>query len=490
MDIGRSADNRAQWRGLCFKPGMPRRSPRSSYFYWRVLALLAVLGGALALYLLSRADDPRFYYVLTTPAGRLLAQCFGWQRDLGPAVRPDRPEADWDPEDRVVKYQWERELTVDAPLHRLILQDGLRLKGRLLAQDRNGILFQEAAGEGGLTQSYARERVARVDTLDQPAYAVSYRDVQLRRELPEFHFLKRAPFTVATDGPEAEIREALQALRDRFAELSGVFAELVDRPPVRTDFPVIFCGREGAFRTLRDRYAPEAEHAVGFYVVWLDRLYLLNFDSADSRRSVTERVLMLERQYQERQRERGAPAADWVAWRERTLQRIHAAARRETLATIRHEGAHQFMHTTGVHSDYRAENDWLVEGLATWCELPVLGQPDAMRVDMLMARRRAGLPPALPALVNARRFATLGERPDVSYAWSLLLVDWLMQPSQRAAFFRYVRWQRDPAHVSLVATEPAWTLLARELDLSPALLETKVLEHLDKLAGPPLPRGG
>ena len=469
---------------------MPRPPRRSRFFYWRVLTLLGGLGGALALYLLSRADDPRFYYVLTTPAGRLLAGAFGWQRDLGPAVRPDRPEADWDPEERVVKYQWERELTEAAPLHRLVLRDGMQLKGRLLAQHPNGILFQEAAGAGGLTQSYARDRVARVETLNQPAHAVSYRDVQLRRELPEFHFLKRAPFTVATDGPEPEIREALQALRERFAELSGVFAELVDRPPVRTDLPVIFCSREGAFRTLRDRYAPEAENAVGFYVVWLDRLYLLNFDSADSRRAVTERVLMLERHYQQRQRGRSAPATDWTAWRERTLQRIHAAARRETLATIRHEGAHQFMHTTGVHSDYRAENEWLVEGLATWCEMPELGRPDATRVDMLAARRRAGLPPALPDLVNTRRFATLGERPDVSYAWAWLLVDWLMQPAQRAAFFRYVRWQRDPAHVSQVATEPSWNLLARELDLPPALLEQKVLDHLDKLAGPSLPRGG
>lgn len=469
---------------------MHRRPRRSPYFYWRVLALLAVLGGALTLYLLSRADDPRFYFVLTTSPGRLLAGVFGWQRDLGPAVRPDRPEAEWDPEDRVVKYKWERDLTDEAPLHRLVLRDGLRVDGRLLAQHPDGILFQEAAGAGGLTQSYARDRVVRVETLDRPAYAVTYRDVQLRRELPEFHFLKRAPFTVATDGPEAEIREALQALRARYAELSGLFGPLVERPPVRTDLPVIFCGREGAFRTLRDRYAPDAEHAVGFYVVWLDRLYLLNFDSADSRRAVTERVLLLERQYQERQVGRSAAAADWTAWRERTLQRIHAAARRETLATIRHEGAHQFMHTTGVHSNYRAENDWLVEGLATWCELPVLGQPDPTRVDMLAARRRAGLPPALPDLVNARRFASLGERPDVSYAWSWLLVDWLMQPAQRAAFFRYVRWQRDPAHVAQVATQPAWDLLARELDLPPALLERTVLAHLDKLAGPPLPRDG
>ena len=85
------------------------------------------------------------------------------------------------------------------------------------------------------------------------------------------------------------------------------------------------------------------------------------------------------------------------------MERIRAAGRRETLATIRHEGAHQFFHTTGVHSPYRAENEWLVEGLATWCETPVLGVPDPQRVGELDTLRARGALPALPVLVNARR---------------------------------------------------------------------------------------
>lgn len=448
----------------------------------RVLLLLVLLTGAGVLLAFSRSDDPRFYLFLNSGPGHLLARVFGWHRHIGPELVPERPEEEWTAEERALRYRWERDLAEEWPLHRVCLTNDLCFDGRLLADYPAGITFQEAAGGGGLTQHIPRERVKRVDTLPRPAYRVSYRDVAFRTALPEFRFVKRNPFTVASDSPESEIRAPLDILRASYTEWSTIFASLAARPPVRTDLQVVFCGRQRTFQAFRERYASESPTAVGFYVLWLDRLFVRNFESDDHLREMESRIADLEAQNRANHLRPEWGEAEWSAWRRRLLDRIRANAREETFSTIRHEGAHQFFYTTGVHSSFRAENEWLIEGLALWCETASPGEPQADRMRTVVAAVDAGKAPSLETLVNARTFATLPGSPDLHYALSWTLVDWLMQPPQREAFFRYVRWQRDPANVKAVSTETGWSILQRSTGLDAKIVESGWAEHLDTLA--------
>ena len=74
----------------------------------------------------------------------------------------------------------------------------------------------------------------------------------------------------------------------------------------------------------------------------------------------------------------------------------------ETWETIRHEGAHQLFYNYGIHSRYRFENDWLIEGLAVYCETRPLGSTESGRASVLKKSLRDGKLLSPESLVNLR----------------------------------------------------------------------------------------
>ena len=365
-----------------------RADRRRHYFHWRVLVLVVLLIGAYTLHRLGQADDPRFYLFLLTPPGRLLARAFSWDHAIPPPERPEPSEKDMSPDELTVKYRWEKELAAEAPLHRLVLAGGTNLLGRLVSESAGAVVFQEAHGAGGLTSTFARDRVLRVDTLAQPSYTVTYRDVRFRMDYPDLRFHRSPPFTVACDVPYDDIRPAVEALREMHRQVLELFAPLVRRPQVRADIQVAFLSDEGAFQAVQRQYAPRIERSVGFYSVSADRLYILNMAGPRQRDYLKEQ---LDRAVEEHRRHAGEDVDEEALqkWRVEREGRILSDARRQTLLTVRHEGAHQLFHTCLIHSAHRAENDWLIEGLAVYCEGEAPGRPDPFRVAQLKAARSA-----------------------------------------------------------------------------------------------------
>lgn len=454
---------------------------RGRMFNARVLLLLLALLAAWGLLQLSRADDPRFYLFLQTPAGRALARAFGWpvlsDRDL------ERPEDRWSSEERSVKYQWEKEIAESSPLHRIVLVNGDSMEGRIIRESADTIVFEQAHGDGGLTLTLARRRVSRIERVSKPAYRITQRDVRFRMEFPHHRFFKKPPYVFATDSSFDEVERAIAALDELLLQFRARFGELITRPALGSGIQVVFFSREEPFRSYQRKHAPDIDNATGFYSPRMDRLVILNAWSEAWRRDAIERLDQALDEY--RAREGGTLNEPQVAaWRARAESRLRASAEEQTMATIRHEGAHQLFYTTGVHSRFRAENDWLVEGLAVYCETPVPGQTDPFRARLLKEEMRRGRLLALENLVNARDVSglqSLGSNPltaDLAYSQAWALVRYLMEEPRRAAFFGYLEYLRTPRHVREVATQPAWRILCRQMGVAPDDLESAYRSYI------------
>jgi hypothetical protein len=375
-------------------------------------------------------------------------------------------------EELAVKYQWEKQLAMDAPLHRLTLVNGQRIEGRLIQETPRGLVFQEASRGGGLTTRVDRDRVAALEFIAKPAHEVTYRDVRFRMQFPTLQFLKRPPFTLASDESFDNLGPVLRALESVCAQFLGAFGPLALRPPESADIQVVFFSNEEVYRSYRKRYAPQAPFATGFYSVQLDRLVIFNGAGEEARAEIGRRLDELAESY------RAESDGDAVrSWRASAEARLRAQYEEQTLATIRHEAAHQLFYTCGVHSGFRAEHDWLVEGLASYCETEPIGAWDEERARALREAQARGYWIPVAQLVNRRNAAGLqsfgAPLVDLAYRQSHALVRYLMQPERREKFFGYMDYLRQPANLREVAREPAWDLLCRRMEISPAEFDAR-----------------
>ena len=97
--------------------------------------------------------------------------------------------------------------------------------------------------------------------------------------------------------------------------------------------------------------------------------------------------------------------ATWKNW----LKNIRAQ-------TIRHEGTHQLLFKYGIHSSHHVEHEWLVEGLATYCEMPRVGDIDRIRLGRVIEKQEDYALIPLEELVNARQtggFMALGTVEEI-----------------------------------------------------------------------------
>ena len=158
----------------------------------------------------------------------------------------------------------------------------------------------------------------------------------------------------------------------------------------------------------------------------------------------------------------------------------------DTLAIVRHEASHQFFFTYGVHSQHRVENEWLIEGLACYCEASIFGARDKTQLAILQEGRKFEDRVNLSQLVN--HHSTRGllgyKATEVAYGESWALIHFLMQPERRHHFFSYIRHLRNPANFRQTQCVERIDLLAEFLNMTPAELETESKRYLATLQQP------
>jgi hypothetical protein len=281
---------------------------------------------------------------------------------------------------------------------------------------------------------------------------VSFRDVYLVQRFPALAFEKTDGYSLLTDAqPEdqAHIVETLQRFRHEFTE---VFGPLLDSSAGRVEASLIYLRDPAQFARALRQYAPDRKNVSGLYSPWSNILLV-----------------------GELCREAESGLSD------------------DARQTLRHEAAHQLFYSCGIHSRHRAEPDWLVEGLASYCETEPMGALNHARIELLLESPYEPARLAFDRLVGRRHDGglpahDLSAEAELFYSRSWSLVHLLMQPEHRASFFDFIRLVRDPARQpDLQAPDPAQRL-ARQLGLAPDDLAHRWQAHQERLRGAAQPR--
>lgn len=448
--------------------------------------LAAAFAGTLLLMWWSRTDDPRFYWFLHTPPGQFLARAFRWYGRL-PSVPPEeKAEERMSRRELAVKRKIEGEVRRSLPTHRLVFKSGESTPGWVVEETPDFIMFTESYGSSGtMYMKVNRRHVVRVEPMTNAPPPVTYRDVRFQIEFEHMSLYKRPPYTILTDEDFFRVERYVKAVQDLHEQFVRTFGPLVANPRRGENIQVLFFSDEDQYRAYQKEYAPRMDGSSGFYSPWIDRLVVFNQNASDRIRHLRARVQAEEDRV--RAERRGAEAVERVgAWKAEIEHNIARFAEAQTLAALRHEGAHQLLFTYGVHSENRMENEWLVEGLASYCETPRVGDRDPVRASVLRRSVETHDLVPLAELINLRSRDGLmafgsDDRAELAYDEAWGLVYFLMQEENRAAFFAYVAYIRDPRNFREVRKTPALDMLCRFLGVTPAEWQDRWTEYMARM---------
>jgi Protein of unknown function (DUF1570) len=462
----------------------PLTRPRPSgwsrvFFAIRLAVLLGTFTMTAWLVKWNRAHDPRFFWVMQT---RPAAWLTGRLAPRGPLASRWLDPRPLNEEERRTQAEMARELAASWPTHRVRLLDGREFKGRILEQTSREVVIEEQIPRAGAVRTrWPVSRIDEVERLTEAPPPVLDLDVRFRRSLPDLHYFRSPPFTLMTDQSVFDSHDRVEELRALHRELGEIFAPLVTQARMRDGIQLVVFEEEEAYAAYCEATAPRLENSAGFYAPATGRLALFNQRSAEHVAQAREQL--------SREAERAGRKAVSVVQKKMLMSQVRALrsqidqmADRASRETLRHEGAHQYLHLAGVHSRHYAENAWLLEGLAMWCETKPAGSTSALLRHDLRRAREDGLWLDWVTLLAHRSpsgFFSLGDESAIScaYAQSWLLVHWLMQPVRREVFFDFLRHLREDRHVWEVATTPAHEILCRFLGLDLAGLEENLAAY-------------
>ena len=454
----------------------------------RFAFLFGGLCGACVLWNWNRTADPRFYYFLETQPGKILGSISGW--DIFNA-REDKSKHEMTSLELGYMRSIEKVVNRQYPTHILYLNNGEEVRGQLLGQNENLVKFRPVVGARfAQTVEVPRRHITALFKNTEIMLPVTYRDVQFKMEFPEFAFFRNGAYTVLTDAPETDAVDFVDKLKALNVDFTDTFSDLMRPGDEMRDIQVLYVYKKSQFNATRDMSAIHPADATGLFIPKKDRLIIYRQEQFAQ---VEEPVVEKPANVAVAPRHVHLPA-DGPSWLGAIKPQIHCRQHaafalthpNETELTLRHEGAHHLMFKYGIHSSFRAENPWLIEGLACYFESEVPGDivETYRRMIEWGTRNNEFIP--LEELVNYRSGdgmvdSSTSARVDMSYAESWALVRFLMQPEYQPGFFNYLRFVRKPSNLSVLGGGTRSELLAAKLGLSPAELDNRWLDYLHQM---------
>lgn len=453
----------------------------------RIVLMLGIAFGTYQLVVWNRAYDPRFYHFLSTRPGRTLARMMNWPSffNLPPQ---DKPESEFTPEELSWKRQIENHLEQSWPSHRLILQTGEEFLIRILSENPRAIQVQQSfGGQGRVIRDIDRSEIAFLGPFTEPIPHVTWRDVRFQMQFPDFQLLHVGKYTVVTDAPYFQVIESIRTLETLYRDYMEIFGELVRPGRLSNRLQVVLFSNEEQYRRHQSFSAPGLETSAGFYSPLEDRMVVFNqfhsIHTRNMRAEIDQEIAdMLEGARSEAERR------SILAMRQHVEDQLRERGRRETTATLRHEGAHHLSYTLGIHSWHHAENGWLIEGLAVYFESSPPGLlPDGHRGTLFQLLRSGRIPPLRQLMAVRKPENFERELPGFTtyeaYALSWALFHLAMEPQHRGNFFEYLEHIRDGANVRNLMLDQPDQLLADFLGMSPDALERQWILHMHQMLG-------
>ncbi len=454
---------------------------RLAFRVLRILLLLLLCAASVQLVLWNRKYDPRFYDFLSTSPGRAISKALGWPNFYNTEFEELDP-SEYTDEERAIFRRLERELRMTWPTHQLTLQDGTEHYGTLISYRNGSLTFREFFGsEGVLEKQIPRAEIAALKEYEEPIPKISLQDVRLQMEYPDFNLTRFGHYTILTDAPYFQVADSVKALEKLYAQYMEELGELIRFPQGQGGLQVIFFSSEEQYREHQRRDAPELEDSAGYYSPLEDRMVVFNQLHSDRSREVRADVEAELRNMLARARS-AEERAEIERIRDEVQAQMRAQGEMETIATLRHEGAHHMSFTHGIHSWIHTENAWLIEGLAVYFEADPPGELPISHISALIRLQQEERVPRLAQLMNIRQPSQFADElpgvlPHEAYSLSWSLFHYCMT-QHRSAFMGYLRSLQDPPRLGSFMKVPRELRLADALGMTPDELEAAWRRHM------------
>jgi len=390
------------------------------------------------------------------------------------------------PAERVTWTHLNQRAAASQPSHVLWFNDGRGLVGWLLGAT-NGVVHWAApfGVDGRWLMDFERAELSHAEVLNLKAPTINYSDVTFQMEFPELRLIRAPPYTILTDdSPQAAERYlgVLQVLQTNFIARFGALTEGLGLPD---HVQVLLFTSEDDYRRYQRGLVGERPDVMGFYrpaqqrLIVFDQRYTAGLDE------------ILARLAWQSEKQQVQAATDAAADKIRLALLSEACgmlrhAEEGNRRVMRHEGAHQLFHTSGILVE-GATPGWLAEGLALWCETRqpgMLNYEYAERVKTALEEKRL-IP--LAALLGHRDPSGRGFYGDdereiaLAYAEAWSVVRLLLRPACQEKFFAYLKHLRRLESAADIRRTPPLTLLCRFLGLTPAELEARWKKSIARL---------
>lgn len=388
--------------------------------------------------------------------------------------------------ERQVKAELELAVSTQTASDRVVRNNGREVRGQIVEENDESVKIVQKFGDSGeMTTTIDRDNIRSVHHAAAEVPEISNRDVRFKTEFPQLNLYRRPPYTIMTSQSYFDVQDVMRLLNGLHDEFVEVFAPVIATPERNDGIQLLFFTDEKDFRGYQRRHAPNMGFSVGFYNSGIDRFVIYDRKSSKQIKNAEKQLSSMKNQIEQRYNSRKVRNAVQV-WHQSEARHLQQNANQSNRKTLRHEGAHQLFYTYGVHSNHHAENLWLIEGLAVYCENVRIGNRPLSRIGSLREAASLQRHIPFPKLINFRSprgFGGIGPSDDAvlqAYAQSWFVVDFAMR-RHKDGLFDYIRYVRDPRNVGPLGKQSRFATLSRFLDMRPSELDRALNDDLKRL---------
>lgn len=381
---------------------------------------------------------------------------------------------------------------------RVYLRNGTVKKNVAVAKKgANYVIGEKLEGGGVIEYDFTGEQIEKVALW--PPVKPSDTDVfqDLRKHYSSFRRYEKPHYLIISDDGAMDLNFYLKSLEQFYNEFLVYFLDFVKSDYKPRALEAVIFGQHATFQELLESAGfPKKAMILGFFTPETQILYLYNIKSMEMVNRYLNRSEDVEEKIKDRIEQISHHGGDQiektrvmgegeriVEFLEKNRLKVEAEARAETVKTIRHEGAHQLLYEFDIYAKNSRQGAWLVEGLASFCEPPAIGEVHETRLmELKFELEKHHLMPleyllSFSAGSDIHRlepaYASLG------YAQSWAFVYFLMSGAYRDGFLQYVREVSRQGKEFDVEQDIA--LLEKHLGHKVAEMEKEFIPFVDKL---------
>jgi len=373
-----------------------------------------------------------------------------------------------------------REIMAARPSHVVILRNGAVLYGRLEEVEPGVLILTSDGVRGTEARRLPEAEILWSKKFVHPPVELQPADIRFLLHFPDFRYHYMPPYLIVSDAPYSYVEQTYMVLSRLHAEFRDAFRVLIrDRADSGLFYVCFFRDEQTYLEHAIEKEDVDLERSVGFYSPSENALFVYDRLRSFARNKIDRALARMTAELTADAAQASTDAVQMMTSEQR--ERAYYMLRRQMLATLRHEGAHQLAFSLQVHSAAGSEHLWVPEGLAQYCEEMPFGSPLPRHLRQLRdaLERRELIPwPQLVDTPTPRGYSYYDTRADLAYAQAWFLFRHLMQPHYRMRFMEYLMRirglnsaDRQRRRSEILEQSVGVSLLDLSLDLNQSILQ-------------------